>query len=250
MTASITVVIGIIGYNLSVRMHNMMVFSVLHAEMERFLDRIPIGRIVNRFSRDVDEVDKNVYSNFSYLLRINATVLILFATICYTIGWEVIILILIWTGYAWYCSNQFMDIRREFKRVQSVAKSPMINCFTDMLKGLPLLRNTGSQMYEWMRVKFVKQIEIITNLSIYDEILVNWFDVRLGITQNIVVVGGCLALLIFYYKNLTSSSFGLFLLCTFQMGNSLSEAIKSRTQMAMSMVSVERCSFLNKLTPE
>jgi ABC-type multidrug transport system fused ATPase/permease subunit len=70
--ASITIVTGVVGYYLSVRLHNMMVFSVLHSEMEKFLDRIPIGRIINRFSRDIDEVDKKVYSFFSYLLRINA----------------------------------------------------------------------------------------------------------------------------------------------------------------------------------
>jgi hypothetical protein len=91
----------------------------------------------------------------------------------------------------------------------------MINSFTDTLKGLPFLRNTGVKLYDWMRSKFIKQAGIITNLAIYDEILINWFDLRMGISQNLFIQAGCFALLIFYYDNLTSSSFGLFLLCSF-----------------------------------
>lgn len=101
-----------------------------------------------------------------------------------------------------------------------------------------------------MRSKFIKQASIITNLAIYDEILINWFDVRMGISNYILIQCGCFALLIYYYDNITSSSFGLFLLCSFQMASMLSESIKARVELAISMVSVERCTFLNKLAPE
>lgn len=164
-----------------------MVFGVLHCEMESFLDRIPIGRIINRFSADIDTVDKRVYSFFAYMIRVNANAFILFVTICYAVGWEVIGLIFVWLMLALYCQSLFLNARREYKRVSSVAKSPMINYFTDTLKGLPVLRNTGKDLMPWIREKFMKQISLITNLNVLDNIIVNWFDLRLGIYQEVII---------------------------------------------------------------
>jgi hypothetical protein len=115
------------------------------------------------------------------MIRVNAQAVILFLTICYAVGWEVIGLIAVWLLLALWCQNLFLNARREYKRVNSVAKSPMINSFTDTLKGLPILRNTGQDLLPWIRAKFMKQIGLITNLNILDNILVNWFDLRLGL---------------------------------------------------------------------
>jgi ABC-type multidrug transport system fused ATPase/permease subunit len=173
------VISGVVGYYLSVRIHSKMVYGVLHSQMEKFLDRIPVGRIINRFSRDIDEVDKKVYSYFSYLIRVNTQTLILFVTICYTVGWEVIGLIGIWLVLTLYCQGKFMNARQEYKRLVSVAKSPMISYFTDALKGMPTLRNTGDGLVKWLKGKFMHQICMIHNFGIIDETLINWFDVRI-----------------------------------------------------------------------
>lgn len=246
----INIITGIVGYNLSVRIHSKMVHGVLHSQMERFLDRIPIGRIVNRFSADIDTVDKRVYSFFAYMIRVNSQALILFFTICYSVGVEVLGLIFIWLLLAIYCQSLFLNARREYKRVSSVAKSPMINSFTDTLKGLPVLRNTGKDLMPWMRAKFMKQIALITNLNVLDNILVNWFDLRLGIYQEIIIQAGSFLLLVFYYDNLSTANFGLFTLCVFQMGYTLRDSIKVRTEVVVSMIAIERCGYLNKLKPE
>ena len=91
----------------------------------------------------------------------------------------------------------------------------MINYFTDTLKGLPILRNSGSGLLPWIRAKFMKQIALITNLNVLDNILVNWFDLRLGLYQVIIIQMGAFILLVYYYDNLTASNFGLFTLCIF-----------------------------------
>lgn len=98
----INVVTGIVGYFLSVRIHSIMIFGVLHSQMEKFLDLIPVGRIVNRFSSDIREADTKVYSFFAYFIRVNINVLVLFLTICYSVGWEVVGLIIIWVILAYY----------------------------------------------------------------------------------------------------------------------------------------------------
>ena len=37
-----------------------MVYAVLHSEIENFLNRVPAGRIMNRFTADLESVDKTL----------------------------------------------------------------------------------------------------------------------------------------------------------------------------------------------
>jgi hypothetical protein len=108
-----------------------------------------------------------------------------------------------------------MNTRREYKRLSSVGKSPMINYFTDALKGMPVLRNTGENLVPWLKSKFMYQICLLNNFAIIEETLINWFDVRIRLFQALFIQAGAFSLLIYYYDNLSTSGFGLFTLCIF-----------------------------------
>lgn len=163
LVVMLSIFIGMIGYKLSVTMHSKMTFSLLHCEMEKFLDRIPIGRIINKFSKDIDIVDKNIYSDFAFFLRSLMYSVSLLATICYVVGIEMLALILIWLIITIKIQNKVMTTKRELKRCQSVQNSPMVNYYMDIIKGLTVMRNTDSQedkqngntLFNWMREKYV-----------------------------------------------------------------------------------------------
>lgn len=156
LSSLITVITGIIGYFLSIRMHSMMVYSTLHSQIESFIDRVPTGRLLNRFSGDIYDIDCKVYYVFAYTLRTNSRALILLATFCYAVGWEVALLILIWLVIAMHTQAQITEIRRDFKRLTAVTKSPMVNALSDTLKGLTSLRNSNLDLFCWMKDKFME----------------------------------------------------------------------------------------------
>jgi len=250
MLSFITVITGIIGYFLSIKMHSMMVFSTLHSQIEHFLDRVPVGRLLNRFSGDIYDIDCKVYYVFSYTLRTNSRALILLATFCYVVGWEVLLLILLWFVLAVHTQLQISDIRRDFKRLQSITKTPMINTLSDTLKGLTNLRNSSMEIFSWTKSKFMDSVKLLANLKIYDSLILSWFDVRIGFGQIMILQGGTFLLLAFYYENLTIDKFGLFLLCLFQLEGILNVCMKVRTEITVAMVAIERCSFIKNPSPE
>lgn len=227
-----------------------MLFAVLHSRFESFLDITPIGRLMNRFSKDVEEIDHKIYSTFAEVIRLNCCAAILLLGICYTVGWEILVLISIWMIYSHACQLRVIAPRREFGRLNSVTNSPLLTSLTDSIEGLPVMKNTGQGLLVWMQQKFINHASSIINLNIYDEIFVNWFDLRMILSQSLLIQSGSFLLIAFYFENLTVSKFGLFLLCILDLGSYLGESIKIRTEMTVAMIAIERCSFIASLEPE
>ena len=80
--ATVTLVRGAI--NASALMHRRLLHNVLMSPMQ-FFESTPVGRLVNRFSKDVDAIDVQVPMNFQYWLmcffRVVATLIVLSATL-------------------------------------------------------------------------------------------------------------------------------------------------------------------------
>lgn len=242
------VIMGIIGYNLAVRMHSSMLYSILHSKLQEFLDVVPYGRILNRFSKDIETIDKRIYDYMPYFFYVVSYTIVIFITFCYTVGYEVIFLIIIWFIFSVFIQNTYLDTRREYKRLASVAKSPLVNSCGDTIRGLTVIRSLG--IIKFMRDKYEKAVENILKNALLDNILVNWFDLRIGLSQEFLIQISSMALVVYYYDTVTSANMGLLLYCVFTMGVSLRNSVQQRAEIEMCMISVERCSFFYKLDPE
>lgn len=58
--ATLSIFIG--GINAAIYLHKKLLSSVLHAPQTTFYDVTPVGRIVNRFSKDVETLDTDLPS--------------------------------------------------------------------------------------------------------------------------------------------------------------------------------------------
>lgn len=52
---------GFISLRLSKRLHFKMIWSLLNAKPQRLMSRIPQGVVMNRFSKDVETIDKTMH---------------------------------------------------------------------------------------------------------------------------------------------------------------------------------------------
>ncbi|KAL0092116.1 P-loop containing nucleoside triphosphate hydrolase protein [Phycomyces blakesleeanus] len=103
---------------------------IIHSPM-RFFDTTPIGRILNRFGNDLATVDINVARAISRLLEqiTSLAVSVLFAVVVFFVGALYILIGLF-----------YLRASRQFKRINSVTRSPIYSHFTETLMGLTTIR--------------------------------------------------------------------------------------------------------------
>ncbi|GKA84558.1 ABC transporter C family member 2 isoform X1, partial [Tanacetum coccineum] len=120
------------------RLHNAMLNSILRAPMV-FFHTNPLGRIINRFAKDIGDIDRIVatYVNlfldqFSQLL----STFVLIGLLSTMSLWAILpLLLLFYAAYIYYQSTA-----REVKRLDSVTRSPVYAQFGEALNGLSTIR--------------------------------------------------------------------------------------------------------------
>jgi len=118
--------------------HESLVRGVLRARME-FFDTTPIGRIVNRFSKDVYTVDEQLpvtmYSWVSTLLAVVFAV----GTVGFITPWFLAACVPMGAIY-YYIQLFYVPTSRELKRLDSVLRSPIFSRFGETLEGASTIR--------------------------------------------------------------------------------------------------------------
>ena len=110
----------------------------------RFFDTTPIGRVMNRFSKDMETIDQEtpwiLISLFSDLLSVTTIVLLIsFITPGFLIAGVVIVIIFVFIGTAYLRSSV------DLKRLESVSRSPIFQHFGETLNGVSTIRAYGDE---------------------------------------------------------------------------------------------------------
>nr|AXN55887.1 ABC transporter C family member 2 [Crocus sativus] len=120
------------------RLHDAMLNSILRAPMV-FFHTNPLGRIINRFAKDLGDIDRNVAVFVSMFLQQVMQLLSTFVLIGFvsTLSlWAIMpLLILFYAAYLYYQSTA-----REVKRLDSITRSPVYAQFGEALNGLSTIR--------------------------------------------------------------------------------------------------------------
>jgi len=127
----------------SERLHDNMVVAVLQAPV-LFFDSNPVGRIMNRFSKDVGCMDEVLTKAFLTSLQL---VLLIFASILVPIvtnPWILFVVIPL-VVVVIRISKYYLTTSRELKRMESTCRSPVFSHFSETLNGLDTIRTRGRQ---------------------------------------------------------------------------------------------------------
>ncbi|KAJ3348660.1 hypothetical protein HDU83_001130 [Entophlyctis luteolus] len=200
-----------------------------------FYDTTPLGRIINRFSRDVDAIDNNLTFSFRQLFSQMANTLGTFIVMCSAIPWFTIPCIPALVIY-YFISMVYRTTARELKRLDSTSKSPLYTNFGETLVGIATIRAYADQN------RFIIRNDAVTNTNNSPYFLLttaaNWLSFRLQMIGALLVL--CAALIGVLSKALSPSLFGLCLSYSLSVTQVLSMLIQNFTQCEISMNSVER----------
>ncbi|RKO83429.1 ABC transporter type 1, transmembrane domain-containing protein, partial [Blyttiomyces helicus] len=123
-------------YKVSVTMHRNALEGILRAPMS-FFDSQPIGRILNRFSNDIDAIDQNLWlSVFIYFCAA-------FGLACNLITISIVSYYML--GLYYLLMSFYRSSNRELKRLSSTLRSPLFAHTSESLAGVPTIRTYGAQ---------------------------------------------------------------------------------------------------------
>jgi len=144
------------GLRVSKLLHRNMIFRVLHSKIDEFIEKVPTGRIVNRFSKDIVVTDSQIIFNLSYFIRLFCGVLSeLSLVVIFTspwLGFAVVPLLIVGIWFQQY----YMKVKREVVRGEAVTRSPLLNLVGDTLRGLPSIR--AMKLENFMKSKMLVAI--------------------------------------------------------------------------------------------
>ncbi|GAB4829410.1 Canalicular multispecific organic anion transporter 1 [Ancistrocladus abbreviatus] len=120
------------------RLHEAMLHSILRAPMV-FFQTNPLGRVINRFAKDLGDIDRNVAIFANMFLGQMSQLLstfVLIGIVSTMSLWAIMpLLVLFYAAYLYYQSTA-----REVKRMDSITRSPVYAQFGEALNGLSTIR--------------------------------------------------------------------------------------------------------------
>ncbi|KAK9451196.1 P-loop containing nucleoside triphosphate hydrolase protein [Limtongia smithiae] len=119
--------------------------GLLHKVMRarpRFFDATPIGRIMNRFSKDMEITDQEVAPVFVSLAHAVLNIIVIVLIVTYIMPMFLIAAIII-TVLFWFIVTFFLASSREIKRMEAVTRSPIYQHFGETLVGVTTIRAYG-----------------------------------------------------------------------------------------------------------
>lgn len=129
------------GIKASRRVFAKVLNKILRAKL-RFFDSTPIGRIMNRFSKDIESVDQDLIPFIDGAVSCAVSVLFTLAMIMAITPGFLIFAILILVMY-YLVAVFYLSSSRELKRFDSITKSPIHQHFSETLVGASTIRAYG-----------------------------------------------------------------------------------------------------------
>ncbi|CAF3803663.1 unnamed protein product [Adineta steineri] len=233
------------AYAASKTLHSSILLGVLRAPMA-FFDTTPIGRIINRFAKDVDSVDSSLPSSFSSSFGTLTSVLITIIILIYGSWFAIFALIPLAIVFA-FIQRVYVASSRQLRRLDSTTRSPVYSNFGETVQGLTSIRAYNAQQ------RFIDLSDglLDRNQACYFASCVSnrWLAVRLETIANLLtLVTSLFAVLM--RDRLTAGIAGLTITYAMQITQSLNWLVRMTSDIETNIVSVERIDEYAKLQSE
>ncbi|GJJ74211.1 ATP-binding cassette, subfamily C (CFTR/MRP), member 1 [Entomortierella parvispora] len=149
-----------------------------------FFDTTPLGRIINRFSKDVDSCDNLLSESYRMFTGTAAIVLSTFILISVIFPWFLLPLVPMLIFY-YYAAIYYRSSSRELKRIDSILRSSLYAHFSETLSGMATIRAYREQNRFIERNAYFIDLENRPYFMSYS--IQRWLGVRLETIANTLV---------------------------------------------------------------
>ncbi|MES2948088.1 MAG: ATP-binding cassette domain-containing protein [Pseudomonadota bacterium] len=230
--------------------HDNMLTGVMQSPL-RFFETTPSGRLMNRFSADIQQLDVELAGRGFRFTQGGTTAVASAFGVVGVAGWAALPF-----SIAIYISVRISRLYgvavRENSRLASVTRSPVFSLFNDGLRGHSTLRAFGRESQVIARFDQANQLSVNTQLRSWD--LAFWLTMRLTVVSCIVMT--CLILPLLFIGRITwlpalgTGSVGLLLALTFGLLERMDRLCRDFFALATVLVPWERCQNWAELPAE
>uniref|UniRef100_A0A8C5S177 ATP binding cassette subfamily C member 12 n=1 Tax=Laticauda laticaudata TaxID=8630 RepID=A0A8C5S177_LATLA len=222
-------------------LHNTMFYKILKSPMN-FFDTNLTGRIMNRFSKDMDEVDtrlpfylENFLLQFFGLLSIFTMITIVFPYLLISMAVLAIIFILI-----------FQNTIQDLKRIENLSRSVWLCLITSSIHGLSTI-HAFNKTEDYIN-------RILNNENSNHFLMFNyalrWFALRTDILMSFMMLTVALCVVL-SHSSISTAEKGLALSYSLQLSGLLQVCVRSCIEVQARFTSVEQITkYIVKCTPE
>lgn len=227
--------------------HDQMLRSILSAPI-RFFDSTPVGRILQRFSRDVESVD--IYLQWSFDHTIHAFFYIVVSFLLIITVLPMVIIFIFPIFYVYYLiQNNYRRVAREVKRLDSLGRSPRYAHFKETLQGLVVIR--AFHQTDWSMQQFYNKLTYSAEMSRTHYMVNRWFSTRLPlIGASISATTGLVIVFSSSQGWIAAGTAGLVTLYALDFWRHLNWGVRIFSDLESRMTSVERLQFYCDLPSE
>lgn len=235
------------GIKAGIELHDKMLASVLKAPV-RFFDTTPVGRLLQRFSRDLESVDIQLQWSFEAAVQSLFQIVVSLALIIFSVPFVLVVIIPLGFIY-WKLQLAYRTSAREAKRMDSIARSPRYAHFKETLGGLPIIRAYKKE--EWFKSQFFENLENSQKASANNILLNRWFSIRIPMIGGAIsgMTAFCLIYSV-YHQYLTAATAGLVVLYSLSFWGALNWGIRILSDLESRMTSIERIRFMTGIESE
>ena len=170
--------------NASRAIHSQLLDRIMHCPMS-FFDTNPSGRIMNRFSSDIDCVDQTIPMLLNDIFRCLLNVLFALIIVSYSTPFFMITIVPVIGCYA-AIQQYYVPTARQLRRILSISKSPVLAKFSESIRGVTSIRAYRSEL------RFICEMEDKISTIIKCRQLLRasfrWLGTRNSILGNAVVL--------------------------------------------------------------
>ncbi|KAE8154320.1 P-loop containing nucleoside triphosphate hydrolase protein [Aspergillus avenaceus] len=208
--------------------------TVLRAPM-RWLDTVPLGRVLNRFTSDIYTVDWRLAFDLGHFVsKLLELVGIMVAGTL--VSPSLLALSCSLLLFCLYLSNWYLVGARELKRLESNSKSPVMEQFSSSLAGLTTIRafDKTDTYIRQMYSKIDRHAQTVWHSWLFNR----WLAFRMSVVGAVFATGA--AALIVYVPTIPAALAGFAITFALQYNYAVSMGLRFYAEMEMDMNSTER----------
>lgn len=233
MTSSFTLAMA--GIGAARKLHAGLLDNKMHTP-QAFYDTTPIGRIINRFSKDIYVIDEVIpHTILMFLATFFTSISTMIVIVSSTPLFAVVIIPLAFIYF--FVQRFYVATSRQLKRLESVSRSPVYSHFSETITGASIIRAYGRQ---GSFVQLSDSKVDANQKSYYPGIVSNrWLGIRVEFVGNCVVLFAALFAVI-GRENLSPGLVGLSVSYALQVTMSLNWMVRMTSDLETNIVAVER----------